>query len=339
MKNISLTILLVVALGALAFAAPTLLTQNWRIDGGSQPWFDATDDNVRGLAYNPVTDHVLVAYRNSGDPNFGIVILRASDGVQIGALDTTAIQALGNHYIRRVGVADDGTIYVCNLAVAGANFTIYKFANEAAVGSLISSSTVDQRMGDIFRVAVSGSTTRIFSSGHGTHQMRIWDNTGTLLSVITVASLANAGSGIAPESATGNLWVTYAYTTYWTKIDQTGAILDSITTGVIPLVSSNGIIVPRGTLKCLLTNDAIGDSSTAHGIVVDITGGGSSAHIFAITPNLMVNTPAAPGSTNATFEAAFDSKRGAFIALMETNSIGSYGFDIPIELIDFEAKE
>src|SRR3954452_22437012 len=46
-----------------------------------------TNSTARGLAYNPVTDHVLVASRN---PTNGIHILDSS-GTEIGAMDVSVI--------------------------------------------------------------------------------------------------------------------------------------------------------------------------------------------------------------------------------------------------------
>lgn len=350
MKKIWFLLILVSIFSVFAYAAPPELTQNWRIDAGnaSYPWFITGTDNSRGLAYNPVTDHVLVVHRASAT-DFGIHALRASDGIETTSISTTGIQAIGNHYVRRIGVADDGKIYVCSLSVSGTPFAIYRYTNEADTATLIYSGTTTYRRGDVFRVSGSGDSTRLFVGGglsvtNAPGFFNVFDGNGTDLGIVTVDTAAGASAitGIAAEPLSGNLWITKSdgYGFYsWKKVNQTtGAILDSIDTAVVPTTSSNGIIAQLGTRKCLLTNDATITVSTARGIVVDVTSGGSSATILAQTPNL-VNIVG--GMSNGTFEPALDTNRGAFIVLMENNSIGSYGnyATIPVELVDFEATE
>ncbi|MFB3896494.1 MAG: hypothetical protein ACE14V_09355 [bacterium] len=348
MKRIVFLLIIVFTLCALAYSAPVELAQNWRIDAGNPtyPWFTSGTDNVRGLAYNPVTDHVLVVHRISGT-DFGIHALRASDGVETTSISTTGIQAIGNHYIRRIGVADDGKIYVCSLSVSGTPFAIYRYTNEADTATLIYSGATTYRRGDVFRVTGSGDSTRLYVSGGLAVSappgfFNVFDGNGTNLGIVTVdtSSGTSAVTGIATEPNNSNIWVTKSdvmgfYS--WKKVDSTGLILDSINTTVVPNVSSNGIIVQLGTRKCLLANDATITASTARGLVVDITSGGAAANVLSQTPNL-VNTVA--GVSNGTFEPALDTVRGAYIVLIENNSIGSYGnyATVPVTLSRFDIE-
>lgn len=241
MKKVIFILGLSIILCSLAYSAPLELTTNWRIDAGnpSYPWFTAGTDNVRGLAYNPVTDHVLVVHRASGT-DYGIHALNAANGQETTSISTTGIQAIGNHYIRRIGVADDGKIYVCSLSIAGAPFAIYRYTNEADTATLIYSGTTTLRRGDVFRVVGSGDSTRLFVSGGLSVTgppgfVDVFDGNGTNLSTITLntAAGASAVTGIAAESTTGNLWVTKSDQSgfySWKKVDSTGTILDSINT-------------------------------------------------------------------------------------------------------------
>ena len=332
-----------------AATAPTSGQVLTAVNGTTANWQTPITNAI--ISLNALTNGTQTFATGSSGTDFGIHALNASNGQETTSISTTGIQAIGNHYIRRIGVADDGKIYVCSLSVAGTPFAIYRYTNEADTATLIYTGTTTVRQGDVFRVAGSGSNTRLYVSGGLSVTgppgfVNVFDGNGTNLFTITLntAAGASAVTGIATQSTTGNLWVTKSdglgfYS--WKKVDSTGTILDSINTTIVPIVSSNGILVQlpgtSTTRTCLLTNDATIISPNAHGIVVDITSGGAAANILAITTTL-VNTSA--GASNGTFEAALDTVRGAFIALIENNSIGSYGnyATLPVTLSRFETE-
>src|SRR5207249_2437650 len=96
----------------------------------------------RGLAWNPVTGHVLVACRtNAASPTLErILVLDGATGTNVGQLDLSSLALGGNasFFINMIGVADDGAIYVGNLSNAQvpADYRLYRWDNEAAAQTL-----------------------------------------------------------------------------------------------------------------------------------------------------------------------------------------------------------
>src|SRR5687768_11255511 len=87
----------------------------------------------RGLAYNPMTDHLLVVEKNIPEVHF----IDSITGADIpGALDKSALAAGGNSNfpLNLIGVADDGSIYACNLSSATfpPQFRLYRWSNKDA---------------------------------------------------------------------------------------------------------------------------------------------------------------------------------------------------------------
>jgi sugar lactone lactonase YvrE len=82
-------------------------------------WFKSatSGNNVRGMGYNPVTNHVLVATRDSAYNC--IMILNAANGDTLGRLNMTGVDTAsatrGVYPFNRVVVSTDGKIYATNL--------------------------------------------------------------------------------------------------------------------------------------------------------------------------------------------------------------------------------
>ena len=102
-------------------------------------WFKkaTTGNNVRGMAYNPVTGHVLVASRDSAYNC--IMILNGATGDTLGRLNMTGIDTAsatrGVLLFNRVAVSNDGKIYSTNLQTsinAIQRMKIYQWDNETA---------------------------------------------------------------------------------------------------------------------------------------------------------------------------------------------------------------
>lgn len=87
-----------------------------------------TANNERGFAYNPTTNNLVLVSRTGG-PN--VRILDGNVGADLGGLNVTGING-GTFVVNMGGVADDGSIYVCNLATSVAGpFKVYKWDSEA----------------------------------------------------------------------------------------------------------------------------------------------------------------------------------------------------------------
>lgn len=165
MKSIRTITGLVFAGLATAAFAQTDVAPAWKISsvggvGINYSWFGA-DANTNGLAYNPVTNHLIVVSRTGGT---NIVVLDAATGAFVKNLDTTGISG-GTLTAVRVDVTDDGVIYVSNLAAAAATFKVYRYANENATPTVAYEETnVPVRMGDDMDVTGTGNNTKILVS-------------------------------------------------------------------------------------------------------------------------------------------------------------------------------
>src|SRR5690348_12132807 len=121
----ALAVMLAIVCALPARAAATLTldsTPLWTAQVGSAAYpFLATDNNSRGLAYNPQTGHVLVVSRTAPA---GIFVLDGQTGANLGQLNNTGYTG-GTFTENMIGVGDDGAIYVANLTT-GSNTTSYK---------------------------------------------------------------------------------------------------------------------------------------------------------------------------------------------------------------------
>src|SRR5690606_17566148 len=91
-----------------------------------------TGHTVRGMGYNPVTNHLLVASRTG---TAAIHRIDAEDGSYVGALDMTGITG-GTFVINKVEVTSDGVIYAGNVttdATGTSTYRLYRWADEESV--------------------------------------------------------------------------------------------------------------------------------------------------------------------------------------------------------------
>lgn len=156
-------------LGASALHAQTDLTHLWTVEGGEEAFFPDAGDTARGMALNPVTGNLLVASRAGGN---AVRILDPDNGDVIGTLPDQDYDAVGATFvINKVGVADDGAIYVGNLGVAEANFTVYRHADETSAPTVAfereegAAVAPEGRWGDGFSVIGAGNDTLIAVGG------------------------------------------------------------------------------------------------------------------------------------------------------------------------------
>jgi hypothetical protein len=162
----------------------------------------------RGIAYNPKTGHVLLVSRNSatgadGPAGGGIAVLDGTTGLYIKQLDKgTGIITGGTFALNMIDVADDGVIYVCNLATSAAqNFRIYRWQDENSQPTIAyslppSAAAGTPRWGDDFAVRRSGAGTQIIASGNNTSANSVPvlttpDGTNFILTLLVPTSLPN----------------------------------------------------------------------------------------------------------------------------------------------------
>lgn len=201
MRTTKLLVLAAVTTGVVASVhAQTTMTQLFKVEDSTSLAWLAGGDLTRGLTYNATSGNVLVADRDS---TFGnkVHVLDAATGAEIGTgLDNSAY-AGGNHVVSKVGADSAGVVYVCNLAIAAANFKIYRHANEAAPSTeAVNLASAPARLGDGMSVTGSGIGTKIMVNG--------FTGFGGGFQVFTTADgLTYTGASISPAGVpTTNLY-------------------------------------------------------------------------------------------------------------------------------------
>lgn len=107
--------------------------KRWSAGAGDRPYL-RSDFTHRGLAYNPVSNHVLIASRSLGQNQ--IYVLDGETGADLHRLRTTDENGFeiifgGFYSLNMVDVAEDGAVYACNLSEPNGNrFLIYRWADD-----------------------------------------------------------------------------------------------------------------------------------------------------------------------------------------------------------------
>src|SRR5688572_19282266 len=186
----SLTLYSVAAHGALIMEPVTTFGTN--TDGSLRPgdvaFLTSASQFQRGMAYNPITGHLLVVDRSPNSPaNNAVYILNGETGEPIGQLDNSSTLAGGNaaFTLNLIGVADDGAIYVANLTsstTTSPQTRLYRWASETDPQTLVyptldfpaddptggNTNAIQRRWGDTMTVRGSGLNTQILLANRGT---------------------------------------------------------------------------------------------------------------------------------------------------------------------------
>ena len=157
---------LLIALGATSACAQLQMDPLWSIAPGQRSYI-TSGDLQRGIAYNPVTDSVLIVNRNGG---LSVNRVAGATGADLGTLNVTGITG-GTAALNMIGVADDGVIYGVNLTTdsTATAFKIYRWTSETAAPTVVFSGDVsggdptaaNRRFGDNFAVRGSGANTQL----------------------------------------------------------------------------------------------------------------------------------------------------------------------------------
>ncbi len=146
----------------------------WSVDAPFSNWF-GTANNVRGMTYNPVTDHVIVASRDGG---LKPVILDAFYGDSVGILSTTGISG-GTFPMNQVRATADGQIFTANLVLDGKNVKIYRWADESTEPEVVFTGDMTNgvRFGDALGAFGTGDNVTLLLSGSnsGVIAKFLWD--------------------------------------------------------------------------------------------------------------------------------------------------------------------
>lgn len=237
---LGLWLLSLALLPMLSHAQVTAMTDKaWETLSGQQPWLPTSADQVRGGAYNPATDHILMATRQNGNR---VLIINSANGDSIGVLNNTNLTG-GTFGINEMGVTSDGNIFAGNLVTSGSGLKIYHWPNQSpttaprVVFDGATSSLTPGRYGDSFAVEgnfgtdANPGTVTIYVSGSSNTKIAVFKmvrgaTTATLDRELTVAVGLARGS-ISP-TGDGNLWVNGGGSVASLIDGTTGAVLKTI---------------------------------------------------------------------------------------------------------------
>jgi hypothetical protein len=330
-RLLALALLLFLGLSAAprAGAQSYVLSNLWSVAAGSPTHpFLQDDDRTRGLAYNPVTGHVLVVSRTSSN---AVYVLDGATGAILGTLpyDTNVISG-GTFHVNLVGVTDDGVIYVGNLttdAIGTAGpYKLYRWANETAAPQLVYSgdpsfsdaTANNRRFGDSMSVRGTGTGTQILLGTLGPNAALLTTADGTNFTATKITTDAASG-----DLRWGLAWG--AGNTFWVK--QASGNLKQLTlnlpgnTASVTLSISGIVGGPLGvdvTRNLLAIVEAGTTTTTGHKLrLYDISN--PSAPIQVDTTR---SFPASNANGNAT--GAVSIRNGKLFALETNNGILAY---------------
>ncbi len=192
-----------------------VMTPVWSLPSGRRAYLD-TNNNQRGLAYNPAGDHLLLVNRSTVPglpPPPNIIVLNAATGAEILDGDVPRVLRLtdesdnpvvsgGTFALNMIDCDATGVVYAANLAesaTVGA-FTIYRWQNDDAgtvptiaygPGDVFTS----DRCGDQFKVRGAGPGTRILVGARNQPKFAVFTTTDGLNFEPQVFEVPDAGPG------------------------------------------------------------------------------------------------------------------------------------------------
>ncbi len=187
------------------------ITVLWKLAPGDRSYL-ASDNNQRGLAYNPVTTNVVLVSRTLGN---NIYVLDGNTGANLRSLNTDPTIIVGGTFtLNLVGVAADGAVYACNLTTSGAGFMIYRWDNDSASTlPTVAYGPGDPglgRCGDTFDVRGAGANTQILVGSRNSNTAAVFttsDGQTFNPQLITTADAPNNSFGLGLAFGAGNtIW-------------------------------------------------------------------------------------------------------------------------------------
>ncbi len=174
---------------------PGVLTPIWSLAPGSRAYLTSTSNNQRGMAYNPVTGHLILVNMAGG---LTLNVLDAATGTNIGTLNTNGISG-GTFALLMVGVADDGVIYGANFGSLSGSVipTIYRWANESAVPTIAfkddpTHGIQSRQWGNALDVRGAGTNTQILFPSAQQYVAIMTTTNGTDFSSVLLSGIPNA---------------------------------------------------------------------------------------------------------------------------------------------------
>ncbi len=318
-----------------ALAQQYAMSNLWTVAvSNTLPFFNA-DNNTRGLAYNPTTDHLLVPSRGGGSNN--VYILNSTDGSFLGMLPfNPSLVKGGTFVINMIDITEDGVIYVGNLTTdangAAGPFKLYRWASETDEAQLVyegdpsnfDAVTNNRRFGDSLILRGTGVGTQILLGTTATNValLRTIDGTNFTATKITMNPTGVASGDFRYGIAWG------AGNTFWAK--QGTGNLKQIT---LDLVANTGAVTasvalpvgPGGPLGIDLSRNLLAIVETANSIATTT----HKLRLFDISnPSAPVLVDAVQSfpvwSVNANLVGAVSMRNGRLYALDTNNGMLGY---------------
>jgi hypothetical protein len=172
MKKINLFLVTLIAIGTISISSYAAMTIDWSNTAADIVVADA----MRHIAYNPKTNHMLIANSENLAVR-GITIIDANNGTVLGSLATTATTWDGNvPSPYGVGVDADGVIYVTKGFYSSTSpVEILRWADETSLPT--SCVTTDANMVRSLYVVGKGVNTQLVISAQGDEIVRIYGTT------------------------------------------------------------------------------------------------------------------------------------------------------------------
>ena len=247
----------------------------WLAPGEGGYAYLGTANNERGLAYNPVTGHLILVSRSGGN---NIRVLDQTTGADLGTpLSTTGISG-GTFAVNMVGVGGDGFIYVANLTTQSTTtpYKVYLWTSEGVANPLVAYSgnagLAGSRAGDTLAVTGSGASTFLAAGYNSTPSVP--GNNGYAIINPTASTATAVGFTNTPPNA-GDFRLGLTFTDSSHVIGTAGSSLyrySSFSGSSGALLASPAIPDPAGATadrllaytvlggKALLAVQSIGDS-------------------------------------------------------------------------------
>jgi hypothetical protein len=135
---------------------------------------NGTTPLYRGIAYNPLSNHVYIVSRTGPNTGLSVNVLDANTGADLYQLKTNGINNAGTIMLAFMAVADDGVLYASSISVTN-GVTIYRWDNDGSntlpktvfAGVLFPTAPSATRWGDALGVRGAGADTQLVLDAGG----------------------------------------------------------------------------------------------------------------------------------------------------------------------------
>ena len=298
---------------------PGVLTPLWSLPPGSRSYLTGTGNNQRGLAYNPVTGHLILVNRAG---SLSINVIDGATGTNVGTMNTTGISG-GTFVLSKIEVAEDGVIYGANFgSFPSTVFTVYRWADESAVPTVAfagdpAGGAGPQQYGNSFALR-----------GGGTNTQMLVPTQRDVVALLTTADGVSFSSRLITGVPVGNAYHGVAFgagDTFWGKSNNiplvqvgfdpaTGAstVLQSFSTPAFP--------ASVGPITVDAAHNVLAGISIATPDMIQIYDLANPAN----PPVLMQTVNAPADNANTLFQGAMDFGGGKLFALDTNNGLSAY---------------